>query len=143
VKRRMQGLKLQKANRSQGWSRGSLDVEDRMEQLEFYPFGSLNGHNPNRPSNKNVIQIPYQRRSLNTVRRSLPAVRFVLRILLRSAPLRRSYRDLLSGRCSILAKRRRSEPVRVPPLSIKAIRLSRPLIAPVLVLHNLHICIIG
>ena len=66
--------------------------------------------------------------STNMVRRSLPWFLFLLRHLLRSAPLLRSYRLRLSGIYSLSEKRRLSEPDRVPPLSIKAIRLSKPLI---------------
>ena len=62
------------------------------------------------------------------VRRSLPCFLFLLRDLLRSAPLLRSYRIRLSGICPASENRRLSEPERVPPLSMNAIKLSRPLI---------------
>ena len=61
------------------------------------------------------------------VRRSLPRFLFLLRALLRSAPLLRSYRVRLSGIYSRSDKHRLSEPERVPPLSMNAIRLSKPL----------------
>ena len=64
----------------------------------------------------------------NMVRRSLPCFLFLLRDLLRSAPLLRSYRIRLSGIYSASANRRLSEPERVPPLSMNAIKLSKPLI---------------
>jgi len=66
--------------------------------------------------------------STNMVRRSLPCFLFLLRDLLRSAPLLRSYRIRLSGIYSVSANRRLSEPERVPPLSMNAIKLSKPLI---------------
>jgi hypothetical protein len=65
--------------------------------------------------------------STNTVRRSLPFALFLLRDLLRSAPLLRSYRIRLSGLYWISSELRLSAPERVPPLSIKAIKLSKPL----------------
>ena len=66
--------------------------------------------------------------STNMVRRSLPCFLFLLRDLLRSAPLLRSYRIRRSGIYSASANRRLSEPERVPPLSMNAIKLSKPLI---------------
>ena len=66
--------------------------------------------------------------STNMVRRSLPCFLFLLRDFLRSAPLLRSYRIRRSGIYSASANRRLSEPERVPPLSMNAIKLSKPLI---------------
>lgn len=66
--------------------------------------------------------------STNMVRRSLPFFLFSFRILLRSAPLLRSYRVRLLGIHSFVSRRRLSEPERVPPLSMNAIKLSKPLI---------------
>lgn len=71
-----------------------------------------------------------KRYSTNTVRRSLPFALFLLRALLRSAPLLRSYRTRLSGLNWRLSAPRLSVPERVPPLSMNAIKLSKPLIKP-------------
>ena len=86
--------------------------------------------------------------STNTVRRSLPRFLFLLRDLLRSAPLLRSYCIRLSGICASSENRLLSEPERVPPLSMNAIKLSKPLIETspsnyLLKTRNLSFCISG
>ena len=70
--------------------------------------------------------------STRVIRRSSPSLRFLFRFLRRSVPLLRSFCDLLSGWCTEELGKRRSDPDRVPPLSIRGTRLSTPLMMLVL-----------